>query len=66
MLCVVSRAREAEAERGEFWPRRRSGGGGDFLFWLIGGGEAAAAPAVSSTMSYRVGSSDRPIDRLVV
>ena len=41
-------------------------GGGDFLFWLIGGGEAAAAPAVGSTMSYRVGSSNRPLDRLVV
>ena len=64
-LCVISRAREAAAERGEFGP---GGGAGRRRFSVLAnrvGGEAAA-PAVSSTMSYRVGSSNRPLDRLVV
>ena len=65
-LCVISRAREAAAERGESGP---GGGAGRRRFSVLAnrvGGEAAAAPAVSSTMSYRVGSSNRPLDRLVV
>ena len=65
-LCVISRAREAAAERGGNLAPAAERGAAFFCFGLSAVVRAAPAPAVSSTTSYRVGSSDRPIDRLVV
>ena len=65
-LCVISRAREAAAERGGNLAPAAERGAAFFCFGLSAVVRAAPAPAVSATTSYRVGSSARPIDRLVV
>jgi hypothetical protein len=64
--CVISRAREAEPSAGGNLAPAAERDAAFCYFGLSAVVMAAPAPAGSSTTSYRTGSRDRPIDRLVI